>query len=258
MLTERRQTQRSIPLPKGETERSTDKFLWGTFTRRERWGLSGRGWLLQGLLICGIVAAGFLCVEPFLAVTERTPTDILVVEGWVPNYVIRDAVREFDTGSYKHIYTTGGPIIGDGGYTNDYNTSASVAAGRLRAAGLPSELIQMVPSRVFGRDRTYSSAIALRKWLKSQQPAVHGINVLTEGPHARRTRLLFQKALGHDVRVGVIAAANPDYDAKRWWRYSESVREVIGEALAYSYAKLFFYPSRSEQIEKAELTNSNR
>jgi len=73
--------------------------------------------------------------------------------------------------------------------------------------------------------------------------ALGSINVVTEDAHARRTRLLFQKALGNDVRVGIISIPNPDYDAKHWWRYSEGVREVIGEGIAYTYAKVFSYQS---------------
>jgi hypothetical protein len=71
---------------------------------------------------------------------------------------------------------------------------------------------------------------------------VYSINVLTAGAHARRTRLLYQKALGRNVTVGIIAASNPDYNPKQWWRYSDGVREVIGESIAYIYAKFFFYP----------------
>ncbi len=64
--------------------------------------------------------------------------------------------------------------------------------------------------------------------------------------HARRTCLLFQKALGHDVAVGVIAVTNPDYDASHWWRYSEGVKDVFAESVAYIYARLlFFYPPDS-------------
>jgi hypothetical protein len=37
----------------------------------------------------------------------------------------------------------------------------------------------------------------------------------------------------------VIAVANPDYDARHWWRYSEGVRDVISEGIAYLYAKFF-------------------
>lgn len=252
MLTER-QTQGSIPLPKRETERSTEKFLWGTFTRRERWGLSGRGWLLLGLLICGIVAAGFLCVEPFLAVTERTPTKILVVEGWVHDYVIRAGAAEFKNGGYERAFTTGGPVEGSGGYVNDYQTSASVGAARLGAAGVPSGVVQMVPSRVMSRNRTYASALALRDWLSAHNVAAHSFNVLTESTHARRTRLLFQKAFGNDVAVGIISVPNPDFDGSHWWRYSEGVRDVVDGAVAYGYARFLFYPSFPDSSEKKEL-----
>src|SRR5205814_7422020 len=71
---------------------------------------------------------------------------------------------------------------------------------------------------------------------------VKKMNVLTEDCHARRTWLLYQKAFGDQVTVGIINIANPDYDTKQWWRYSDGVREVIGESIAYVYAKFFFYP----------------
>ena len=71
------------------------------------------------------------------------------------------------------------------------------------------------------------------------------INVLTEGAYARRTRLLYQKAFDQNVTVGIIAVSNPDYNPKQWWRYSDGVREVIGESIAYIYAEFFFYSSAS-------------
>ena len=74
------------------------------------------------------------------------------------------------------------------------------------------------------RDRTYGSAVALRSWFRDHKIAVRGINVLTEDVHARRTRLFFQKALGPQIRVGIIGVINPDYDSKYWWCYSEGVK----------------------------------
>lgn len=67
---------------------------------------------------------------------------------------------------------------------------------------------------------------------------------MTEDAHGRRTRLLYQKAFGRRVEVGIISVHNPDYDAKRWWQYSEGVREVLGESIAYLYAKFSFIPPR--------------
>ena len=91
--------------------------LFGFVTRRERWGLSRRGWLASVALV--VLAGGFwlLNVQPFLAPTRRLDTRILVVEGWVPSYVIKTAVAEFQAGHYEKIYTTGGPVVGDGGYS---------------------------------------------------------------------------------------------------------------------------------------------
>jgi len=114
----------------------------------------------------------------------------------------------------------------------------------------------MVPSHVIGRDRTYSSAIALRRWLLDHNMPLQSFNVVTVDAHARRTRLLFQKALGNDVRVGIISIPNPDYDAKHWWRYSEGVREVIGEGIAYTYAKVFSYQSEPSLEERPAKSSS--
>jgi uncharacterized SAM-binding protein YcdF (DUF218 family) len=218
--------------------------LFGMLNRKERWGLSWKGWLVIGVIIIGLVGWSVDRVYPFLAVTERVNTNALVVEGWVHEYAIRAAINEFNAGHYQSLFTTGGPIVGMGGYTNDHNTSASVGAGRLKAEGFSPDLIQIVPSRVSDRDRTYSAGRALRDWFREHHTTVHGINVVTEDVHARRTRFLFQKALGNGIKVGVIAAPNPDYDPKYWWHYSDGVREVISESIAYIYARLFFWPSR--------------
>ena len=219
--------------------------FWGILKRKERWGFSWRGWLL--LSSAGLAGAyfAFLNVHPFLAVTDRVNTKVLVIEGAMERYALRAGAEEFKNGSYERIFTTGGPENGSGGYTNDYNTSASVAAESLEKFGVADDLVQMVPSRVFARERTYSSAVALRDWFRDHNLPIHSFNVLTEGSHARRTRLLYKEAFGGNVTVGIIAVSNPDYDPKDWWRYSDGVREVIGESIAYIYAKFFFYPSAS-------------
>jgi hypothetical protein len=211
--------------------------------RKERWGLSWLGWVAVALVIVTVGCVIVLRAYPFLAVRDRVDANILVMEGWVHPYAIRASVDEFKTGRYERIFTTGGPVVGIGGYINDANTSASVGAGGLRAAGIPPELVQMVPSQINDRDRTYSSAVALRRWLYDHNVQVRGVNVVTENTHARRSSFLFQKAFGKDVNVGVIAARNPDYDPARWWSCSEGVRDVIDESIAYIYAKFFFYPS---------------
>jgi uncharacterized SAM-binding protein YcdF (DUF218 family) len=218
----------------------------GLITRRERWGLSWRGWLLVVSTGLAVAYFAFLNIYPFLATTQRVDTNVLVVEGWVPKYAIRSAVEEFKAGSYQRVFTTGGPVIGNGGYINDYNTSASVGAELLKNLGLPSESLQMVPSRVMDRDRTYSSAVALRNWFRDHKMSVRSFNVLTGDFHARRTQLLYRKAFGKEVAIGIIAVTSPDYDPTHWWRYSEGVEEVVTEGVGYLYAKFFFLPSQRD------------
>ena len=218
----------------------------GIFTRRERWGLSWRGVLVAVVFALLAATLWLLNVQPFLAPTKRVNTNILVVEGWINAHAISVAVAEFQSGHYAKIYTTGGPVAGNGGYINDYNTSASVGANLLVQAGVPANLVQMVPSHVSGRDRTYSSALALREWFGTNGLAGRNFNVMTEDVHARRTRLLFQEAFGRATTIGIIAVSSPEYDPHHWWRYSEGVREVLGESIAYIYAKFLFWPDKQK------------
>lgn len=217
--------------------------IFGLISRRERWGLTLRGWVL---LAAAIVVVGLVIIpgiHPFLALTDRTAADLLAVEGWIDDYAVRAATVEFRTGGYHDAFATGGPVHGVGTYINEYSTAASITAQRLKREGLPGEHVHMAPSRGSARDRTYASALALRDWMRVHQFKVTQLNVVTEDVHARRTRLLFQKAFGPAVTVGVIAVPNPDYDPKRWWACSEGVRDVLSESISYVYARFFFFPA---------------
>jgi uncharacterized SAM-binding protein YcdF (DUF218 family) len=220
----------------------SNKILWGLVNRRERLGLSGAGWGVLLALVAGVFLFLLHTIQPFLAETRRVNADVFVMEGWVPEYAVRQVVNEYHPGPGRMIYTTGGPITGTDGGPNDLNTLANQGAELLGKYGVPRADVQMVPAHEVGRDRTYTSAVALRDWLQSHGRTVRSFNIFTEDAHARRTRLLFQEAFGPDVAVGVIAIPDPDYDARHWWRYSEGVRTVLGESIAYLYAKLLFHP----------------
>ena len=217
--------------------RMRTKFF-GFFSRTERWGLSIRGWIVL-LLALLLGAALFVTrIYPFLAETNRVPTDILVIEGWVHECGIRAAIQEFSTGHYTRVFTTGGAQTGSGTATGPL--AADVIADWLSYRGIPKDVLQPVPSRTVGRDRTYSSAVDLRDWLREHQMDVRSLNVISETVHARRTHLLYRKAFGEKVAVGIVAAPSPDYDARRWWNSSDGFRDVVSELVAYVYARTIF------------------
>jgi len=69
------------------------------------------------------------------------------------------------------------------------------------------------------------------------------IDVVSLGVHARRSWLLFEKVFS-SVDVGIIAIRPNSYDTSRWWLFSEGVRSVISESIAYLYARFIFSISK--------------
>ena len=116
---------------------------------------------------------------------------MLVVEGWLPDYVLEQALKEFQRGKCKCLITSGGNS--QRGYLlSGYGTDASLAAAILRKMGMELDHLVETPALWTERNRTYESAREVLLKLKSLPVAVHGINIVSEGPLARRTHLVHQ------------------------------------------------------------------
>jgi len=158
-----------------------------------------------------------------------------VVEGWVPDYVIKIAAVKLKNGAYARAFVTGGPIE-VGASLGAYPTYAELGAARLREAGVSPARVEAVPAAWVRRDRTEASALALRDRLPRLGAVPREITVVTLGAHARRTWLIFNQVLHDDAAVGILAVPSRDFDAACWWRYSDGVRTVLAEGIAYAYA----------------------
>jgi uncharacterized SAM-binding protein YcdF (DUF218 family) len=224
-----------LPAPKSHPARR----FGGCFVRREKWVLSWWARLLSLVLLAAGVVIAVRGAHRFLAVDAPLDSPVLVIEGWVSPYEMTNFVAR---ANYEMIYTTGGPTHLAGDSRDPSDTYASVAYWNLRHAGVPAEKIRMVPTFVSRTDRTYGAALALHEWYRTNQIPVRPFNVVTLGPHARRSRLLHQKAFGSGEGIGVIALENHDYDPAHWWRYSEGVKETLSEGFAYLYARFLFSP----------------
>ncbi|MBU6228959.1 MAG: YdcF family protein [Cyanobacteria bacterium REEB459] len=214
------------------------KFPLRLVCRRERWVLTAQGWL-----------AGFTCLVlltshclgqtyPFLAINRPLPASILVVEGWSSDRCLEAALGEFQRHSYRYLVTTGGPLK-LGGYLVNYKSFADLAAATLIKLGADRRRLVILPAPDTLRDRTYTSALVLKKWLQQTDLSGQGVNVFTVGPHARRSWLLFRKALVSEP-VGILANSDDlDYDPHHWWASSSGFRSILSELLAYFYALVF-------------------
>jgi hypothetical protein len=209
----------------------------GLLRRKECWLPSRRAWALGLLVFVMLGGVAFFGIQPFLAMTSPVPAESLVVEGWIADDGLAFALREFEGGPYQRIYATGGPVT-RGSHLSEYRTFAEIAAASLKRLGLKDEQVVTVGGPHARMDRTYASAVALRRWLAEHGQRVKAINVVTTGAHARRTWLVYKKIFGGETAVGVISVPNPDYDSERWWEYSAGWKDLVGETVGYLSEKV--------------------
>jgi uncharacterized SAM-binding protein YcdF (DUF218 family) len=201
-----------------------------------------RGWLAACILFSALGSASLRLVYPFLAIKDPAPAKVLVVEGWNPDSAFEKAMAEFRNGGYQKLYVTGGPLE-KGAPLSQYKTHAELGAATLIGLGMRPAEVEAVPAPTVRRDRTYTSAVALAKRFQIESVPPKEINLVSVGPHCRRSRMLFAKALGDGIQVGILPVAPDDYDPAHWWRSSQGFRMVSGEVIAYVYARLFFNPA---------------
>lgn len=193
--------------------------------KKELWVPTCWGWVLIVLAIFGMAAGYMRNIDSFLSVSEPVQAQILAVEEWIPPYAIESAASEFKEDGYDILVVLG----------QDRRWVVPI----LKEVGVDEKRIVKVPVQPVVKDRTFAYAVALRNWLLASGMSAKTVNVFTLGVHARRSRLLFRKALGPDFTVGIISCADPYYDPKQWWESSEGFKTVIDETIAYIYTQLF-------------------
>ena len=213
----------------------------GLIRKRECWMPTVRGWVALFLVVLTLGYAGVHTIFPFLQLDDPLISDVMVVDGWVPDYMMAEVGAEFERGGYKILIITGGTII-KGEPLAEQKSYPELTRAALRKNGWDPEKVVAVPCGDVVRDRTYASAVALKEWLAGSPYRGRSFNIYSRGAHCRRTRLLYQLAFKDTAQVGVIAGKDRRYDGARWWISSEGVRDIIDETIAYFYARVVFRP----------------
>ncbi len=183
-----------------------------------------RALLFLTIALVALVAFAAL-VHPFLAVSEPVAGDILVVEGWVPDYVLAAARNEFTRGNYARLLVSGlQSRTGDPGLAGE--SDAARSARQLVAMGVDPTLVEACPAPAAGWNRTSKMARAVHDRLVALNLQPKGLNVVTLGPHARQTRLAYMRVLGPRIPVGVISIPKNDYVPARWWASVAGIKKT--------------------------------
>ncbi|RLD57427.1 MAG: YdcF family protein [Bacteroidetes bacterium] len=214
------------------------KFKITNIKERRRLTWFGKMLLLVVFLILALIY--IFNIHSFLAKTKPINGDILVVEGFIPDYAIEGSKAIFEKGGYKLLVVTGKPYE-KGYHLSSYKNSGKSSAATLIKLGLDAKYIRVVSITDYHkRDRTYATAISLKQWISGSGLNIKSFDLVTTDCHARRSRYLFQKAFGDKIEVGIIAIANNEYDPNKWWKSSRGFRTVIQETIAWWYARFLF------------------
>ena len=206
-----------------------------------------RLFIMCSLFSLAVTFVFVLTIHDFLSITQRVPAEVLVVEGWgYDSPAIAEAADEFKRGGYRVLLTVGGPAV-----VGDKNTErvsyAVLAANRLKALGVEPQSMIALSGPDVAHHHTYSSALTVRDWLKQSETSIKGINVFTLGPHARKSLVLFTRALGSAYPVGVIAGTDHDYDPKRWWLSTRGIYIIARKTVGYIYAVIWPLPEEMSE-----------
>ncbi len=218
------------------------------FRRRHVWLPTLWGVMLSLVALTALAAALIANAPAYLAVTEPARdadgkgARLLIVEGWMDDRELDQAVAVFRNGRYERIVTTGGPLESWIGIPVPWKDYAERGARYLAAHGLADATIDAVPAPASAQDRTFLSAVVVREWAARQRIPLDAVDLLSVGVHARRSRMMFRAALGPGVEVGVIAAQPSFYEPQRWWKTSAGAKLVLGESISLAWTACCFWP----------------
>lgn len=122
---------------------------------------------------------------------------------------------------------------------NNMNSNSELTAKRLLSMGIDTSMVIAIPGEKVRINRTLTSALAVRDWIKQNDFKIKGINIISIGTHSRRTWMTFNRILDESVNIGVIALPDRRNSSSDEIRYLKTMRETI--AFIYYWFILIFF-----------------
>lgn len=192
------------------------------------------------LLASTISLIGLKNIALYLAINKPNQGDYLVVEGWLDEQSLKQALSLFQENDYRYMITTGGPDLRH--INPKHKTYAEQSAYFLLSQGLDVTKLIVIPAPASAQNRTFLSAVMVRDELLSQNKRPISMDIYTQGVHARRTYTLYKMAFRDDDNIGIYASQPDKYDLKTWWRTSEGAKSVVTEVAGLLWVKCCFNP----------------
>lgn len=205
------------------------------------------GWVLCVILIILLGWIALKITYPFLSHPKKSFGKVLVVEGWIPDQGIKNALKYYQANGYSSLFVTGVPIT-QWTYSSPFANMAEATAETMRRNFFKDTIyLASIPTNIV-INRTYATAISLK--LESEK---HGIDLsafdlYSMGAHSRRSHLMFTKAFPSSY-IGLIVDTDPSFEPAKWYQTSRGFRTVFGELISYVYSRIFFWPDEQTTIQ---------
>ncbi len=185
-------------------------------------------------ILVSLVCAFFLLswLHSFLAINRPVATDIMLVEGWISEKAVRNAVHVFYKNNYHKIISIGIKF--------DNDNVGEKGKHLLMKHGIPeNSIVVLSPELIKKQSKTVIAAKALKDWIESQPRKIKAINICTEGVHAKKSFIIFKNILEPATHVGIVSLPPSDYNPHIWWLSPLGWKWVVYDFIKYLRAVIF-------------------
>lgn len=178
-------------------------------------------------------------ISHFLTINKAVEAKVLVVEGWIFDCALDDVVSEIQRGSYQVVLISGiedkSTVDKDKpGIKGRKASNAEELRQKLIHMGIAESLLHAVPAPATDYHKTYSSAVAVKKWLVAHD--IDAVNILSRGTHGRKTYVIFTRVFGDDIKAGIISFKVRYFQHQGWRRLLRESRITFKHLVGYIYA----------------------
>ncbi len=200
------------------------------------------GWLLLLFLFVFIFWLLLKGTYPFLAQAKPGNAKILVVEGWIPDHGLKNAIDYYHKNNYAYIIVTGVPIT-QWTFSSPFSNMAEASVESMRRLFFRDTIYTATIPNTVLRDRTYATAVSLNMEFDKWNLPYRDFDLYTMGAHARRSHLMYRKVFNDGRKIGLVVDTDPSFDYAAWYSSSRGFRIVFSELVSYIYSALLFKPN---------------
>lgn len=218
------------------------------FKKTTCWRPTIIGWIILLVAFIALFRVSLDRVYSYLAINKPIESKTMIIEGYVPSYILKEAVKTYNEEKYERLIVTGIPIV-NYEYVTSYHNTGEATILALKYFGITDTIyLANIPTNVYV-DRTYHTAIACEQLFKDNSWPKN-FNIYSVGVHARRSRMMFREAFGSEYDIGVIAPRDRTFLPVGWWKSSKGFRNVSNEFVATTFVSFFFHPDYNSSLSR--------